>query len=93
MGLRAVPTSVASLANALGASFRGDGEAVIQGAASLEAAEAGELSYVDSPKHFAKALKSRCSVIIAAADYQDTGKSIIVFDKPRLAFARALGML
>lgn len=87
------PLSVADLSAALHAVFNGDGSTLIIGAGSLEAAGPGELSYVDGPKNFGKAKKSRCSVLIAPEEYEDPSKALIRTAAPRLAFARALGAL
>lgn len=87
------PLSVAELAAFLGAQFTGDGSAQITGAGSLEAAEQGELSYVDGPRNFASARASRCSVLIAPTGYDDQSKSVIRLDASRLGFARAIGLL
>ncbi|MEW6363416.1 MAG: UDP-3-O-(3-hydroxymyristoyl)glucosamine N-acyltransferase [Acidobacteriota bacterium] len=93
MPLQLSRVTVAALARTLGAPFTGNGDAMIEGAGSLEQAEVGELSYVDNSRHFQKALKSRCSAIIAPAEYGDDSKAVITFQNPRLGFARALAII
>ncbi len=87
------PLTVADLAAALGVAYTGDGSLLITGAGSLDSAEEGELSYVDGVKNFQRAKKSRSSVVIAPAGFEDSTKSIITFDLPRLGFARAIAII
>ncbi|MBI2839050.1 MAG: UDP-3-O-(3-hydroxymyristoyl)glucosamine N-acyltransferase [Acidobacteria bacterium] len=93
MPLTANSVTVAALAGALQARYSGDGAIQVGGAGSLEAAEPGELSYVDGPRNFAKGRKSRCSVLIAPEGYADPDKAVVYVGAPRLAFARALMIL
>jgi UDP-3-O-[3-hydroxymyristoyl] glucosamine N-acyltransferase len=66
--------------------------------ASIEAATAQDLVFVDNEKHLAAALASKAAAVIAG-EFADTGqppaphKSLVIARQPRLAFARAAELL
>lgn len=67
---------------------------MIEGAAALEAAQPGDLSFVSSPKYFAAAQASAAGCLIGPADYPDGGsQTIIESPQPRAHFAAALNIL
>lgn len=68
----------------------------LSGVASITRAEAGDLVFVEDEKHLASALASRASAILAgefAAGTAAGGKALLISRQPKLAFARAAGML
>jgi UDP-3-O-[3-hydroxymyristoyl] glucosamine N-acyltransferase len=84
---------VCELAQRLGLTFEGDGEKEIVAAAELERAGAQELSFVASPKYFVAADASSAGCLVAPAEYEARGRTIIRAQEARMAFARALGHL
>ncbi len=73
--------------------LQGDPEAKVTGAASLEDAGSGDVTYLDSPKSMSIAEKTRATVVIVAEGVNIPGKNLIVVKKPKLGFARALEVL
>jgi UDP-3-O-[3-hydroxymyristoyl] glucosamine N-acyltransferase len=69
----------------------GDGSALIRGVNSLDEAQAGELTFAESPQRLAQAMASSASAVIVPWDVKElTGKSGISVQNPKLAFALAL---
>jgi UDP-3-O-[3-hydroxymyristoyl] glucosamine N-acyltransferase len=86
--------TVSQLANALGASFLGDGQTTISGVASLDSAVAGDLTFFSDAKHHKAAVACAASVMIlreADANLQQCAR--IVHPAPHTAFAEALDLL
>ncbi len=85
--------TVAELAKLLKGRLIGDGATRIHGVNTLDAAQAGELSFVDSPQHLAQALATSVSAVIVPSDVQELqGKSGISVANPKLAFALVLDL-
>lgn len=92
------------LAAHLKGDLRGDGSAEITGVASVADARACTVTFAETPKHFATALKSEASVVIVFADVLNAkrlaeaglvasdlqGKTLICVKNPRAAFAHTL---
>lgn len=89
------PTPVAALAKHLGATVEGDGSVVITGAASLETAAPGDLTFLANPKFAAHLATTRAGAVIvdAKAPRPASGSVLLRVPKPHLAFARALQFL
>jgi len=88
------PLSASALATAVGAELIGDGDFIIQSVASLDAAVAGDLSFLSDPKFRAAAQNSPASVLIVrAGDMAVSVGTRLVHPAPHLAFARALELL
>jgi UDP-3-O-[3-hydroxymyristoyl] glucosamine N-acyltransferase len=87
--------SLAEIAEAVEARLVGDGSIGIGGVGSIESAEAGDLVFVDDPKHLSAALACRASAIIAGefAAAGNTVKPLLISEDPKLAFARAARLL
>lgn len=87
--------SLAQIAEAIGARVVGDGSVKIRGVASIESAQAGELVFVDDPKHLSSALESRASAVIAGdfAAENSRNRPVLISHHPKLAFARAARLL
>jgi UDP-3-O-[3-hydroxymyristoyl] glucosamine N-acyltransferase len=87
--------SLAEIAKGVEARPMGDSAIGIRGVASIESAEAGDLVFVDDPKHLAAALACRASAIIAGefAAARDSAKPLLISEHPKLAFARAARLL
>jgi UDP-3-O-[3-hydroxymyristoyl] glucosamine N-acyltransferase len=86
---------ISEIAEAIGARFVGDDGVEVNGVASISAASAGDLVFVEDEQNLAKAVKSPAAAIIAGdfADRTETSKTILIAPHPRLAFARAAAML
>jgi UDP-3-O-[3-hydroxymyristoyl] glucosamine N-acyltransferase len=90
-----MPRALKEVANYLGATLTGDGEAVVSGVASVRSAKPGDLVFVEEAKYLASALQSGATAVIAgsfAANDVHT-KPILIASQPRLAFARAAAWL
>jgi UDP-3-O-[3-hydroxymyristoyl] glucosamine N-acyltransferase len=77
------------LAKYLGATIVGDSTAEISGVAGPERARAGDLIYLDSPRHHERAAKSVARCMIARAGTRLVGKTILEVSEPKFAFAKA----
>jgi UDP-3-O-[3-hydroxymyristoyl] glucosamine N-acyltransferase len=85
---------VREIAGWLGTAFEGDGETEIGGAATLDAAEAGELAFVAGAKHAGAAAASAAGCLIVPLDFPNpSGRAVIRVADPRTAFALALTRL
>jgi UDP-3-O-[3-hydroxymyristoyl] glucosamine N-acyltransferase len=88
-------SSAGALAAHLGASVEGDAAVMIAGAAPLETAAQGDLSFLANPKYAAKLAVTRAAVVIvdAKAKRPASGSVLLRAPQPYLAFARALQFL
>jgi UDP-3-O-[3-hydroxymyristoyl] glucosamine N-acyltransferase len=85
---------VRELAALLGASFEGDGEKEINGAAPLETAGTSQLSFVGNVKAVAMASASAAGCLIVPQDFSNSGnRTVIRMAQPRAGFARAVAHL
>ena len=87
------PQTVSDLAARVGGRVIGDGGAIIERVASLEAAATGDITYVEDEKLFEAANKTRASCLIAPANSTLDFPCRIEVAKPKLAFARAAEVL
>jgi len=87
--------TVREVAEFVQARLLGDGSVTLSGIASVAAAAAGELTFVEDEKHLKAALDSAASAIIAGefATTVSSSKPLLVSPHPRLAFARAARLL
>ena len=70
----------------------GDGQLPVSGVASVQAAQVGDLVFVEDVKYLQKTLASKATAIIAggfAANHVKPSKPLLIVAHPRLAFARA----
>lgn len=81
------------LARLIAGELKGDPEAVVTSAASLDDAGSGDLTYLDSKKAITIAEKTGATVVIVAEGVNIPGKNLIVVKNPKLGFARALEVL
>ncbi len=85
--------TVEALARHLKGRLIGDGATLIHGVNTLEAAQKGEVSFADTPRHLAQALATPASAVIVPADVHELGsKSGISVSDPKLAFALVLDL-
>ena len=87
--------SVGEIARAIGARVIGDEQVEIRGVASIGAASAGDLVFVEDEKHLPDALDSPAAAVIVGKSVKAdaTSKVLLICENPRLAFARAAALL
>jgi UDP-3-O-[3-hydroxymyristoyl] glucosamine N-acyltransferase len=88
-----VNRTAGELAKFLGCALRGEPALTLKGMASPEAAEADDLIYLDSNRHLERVQRSRARCVITSSDLVIAGKTLILADRPKLAFARAAAWL
>jgi UDP-3-O-[3-hydroxymyristoyl] glucosamine N-acyltransferase len=81
------------LAEYLKARLEGDARARVSGIASLEAAGAEDLVYVEAPKFAERAAKSAARCVLAHAGVRSAGKTILEVKDPKYSFAKAAAWL
>ncbi len=81
---------LAELAERIDGELRGDGEVTIIGAAHIEEAAAGEITFADGPRLQPQCDVSRASALIVPPDLEVSDKPFIVTEDPRLAFSKVL---
>ena len=72
-----------------GCTLEGDGAARVSGVASPASAHAGDLIYVESPRHLNQAAASQALCALIAPDLSMPRKNLLRVSNPKLAFARA----
>jgi UDP-3-O-[3-hydroxymyristoyl] glucosamine N-acyltransferase len=86
------PLSLAEVAELVGAELvRGDPAAPIHGAAPLEAAEPGDISFLDNPKYVKHLAATRASACLCQARYADrvpAAVAVLATAEPHRAYAR-----
>jgi UDP-3-O-[3-hydroxymyristoyl] glucosamine N-acyltransferase len=68
------------------------GDIQIGGAAGLEHAGPGDITYISDPSKMDMAEESAASAVIVPLEVEESGKPIIRIENPRLAFAQMLGL-
>lgn len=82
---------LAELAKRLQAEFAGDPDFVISGLNEIHMVEAGDITFVDHPKYYDKALNSKATTIIINKKVDcPEGKALIFHDKPFDAFIQII---
>ena len=86
---------VSEIAEGIGARVIGDGSVEVSGIASITAAGAGDLVFVEHEDNLDSALQSQAAAIIAGvfAEHTKTARTLLIAPHPRLAFARAAAMM
>lgn len=87
--------SCGQIAEVIGARLIGSGQVEITGVASFESAGSTDLVFVDDEKHLAPALQTRAGALIAGyfAVSAKSDRPLLISQHPKLAFARAAGVL
>jgi UDP-3-O-[3-hydroxymyristoyl] glucosamine N-acyltransferase len=81
------------LARHLSCAIEGDATVCLRGVASPERAAQDELVYLDSPRHVERVLHSAARCVITSADLRIAGKTLLLAERPKLAFVRAAAWL
>ena len=85
--------TAAELAEAIGARLEGDGTVEISGVTAPEHAGARDLIYVEAAKHAERAAASAAMCVVAGEGLELPGKTVLRSGEPKVAFAKAAGML
>src|SRR5579872_6263902 len=88
-----VNRTAGDLANFLGCPLQGENALPLKGVASPESAEADDLVYLDSSRHMERVVRSAARCVVTSRDLLVSGKTLIVAQRPKLAFARAAAWL
>jgi UDP-3-O-[3-hydroxymyristoyl] glucosamine N-acyltransferase len=77
------PLTLKEIADMVGARYEGDPDFPVTGINEIHMVEPGDLTFVDHPKYYAKALTSNASTIIINKEVEKPeGKALIITDKP-----------
>ncbi len=68
----------------------GDGETEISGVAAIEEAQAGEITFIASPKYLPKLKETNASAIIVSKEVTQGDKPLLCVAHPHLAFVKIL---
>ena len=81
------PISLKDLAGFLGARYIGNADHAVEGMNEIHMVENGDLTFVDHPKYYEKALKSKATTILINKDVEcPPGKGLIISDDPFMDF-------
>jgi len=81
------PIPLQKIAEQIGASFNGNGDFPVSGMNEIHMVNLGDLTFVDHPKYYAKALKSKASVVIINQKMDcPAGKALLFHDDPFAAY-------
>ncbi|HEY1423953.1 MAG TPA: UDP-3-O-(3-hydroxymyristoyl)glucosamine N-acyltransferase [Candidatus Acidoferrum sp.] len=86
-------TTARELAEVIGATVEGDGSVELTGVAAPERAASGDLIFVDSAKHAARAEVSAAKCVILSPGVTVTGKTVLRAENAKVAFAKAAAEL
>ena len=78
------------LAEWVGGTVVGDDEEEISGVAAIEVAQAGEITYIASPKYLPKLGETNASAVIVSKEIISSQKPLLCVNNPYLAFAKIL---
>src|SRR5512135_1481775 len=84
--------TLGELAERLGGAAEGDRDLALSGAAGLDQAGPGDLTFVDGPRALAAAASGSAGALLVPPGLEIPGRNLIRVANPRLAFARALAL-
>jgi UDP-3-O-[3-hydroxymyristoyl] glucosamine N-acyltransferase len=84
--------TVAELAKQLAGEVAGDAGATLTGFAMIDRAQAGDLTFAETPEYFAAAEASAATAVICGNNFSSDKKILIRVANPRVAFAKALAI-
>lgn len=85
--------TVKELADKVGAAFTGDGEAVIESAAPIESARAGQITFLSNPAYKKYLSTTGASAIVVSPKTTVEHCSTIISDNPYLTFSKIIDLL
>jgi len=78
-----VPLTLSEIASFIGATMDGDPEFPVTGMNEIHMVESGDLTFVDHPKYYTKALNSKATTIIINKQVsRPDGKALLICEKP-----------
>lgn len=80
------------LAELVGGAVIGDGEVEISGVASIDDAEAGQITFIAHPKHLRKLETTKASAILVSKEGISADKPLVRTANPHLAFVKILAL-
>jgi UDP-3-O-[3-hydroxymyristoyl] glucosamine N-acyltransferase len=87
-----MPLTTQELAKVIGGQVVGDANAVLKSFATIESAEAGDLTFAENEEFFSRAEQSAATAIIADKRFSSDKKTIIQVPNARVGFAKALAL-
>ncbi len=83
------PKTLKEISDFLGAGFVGDPNHIVTGTNEIHMVEPGDLTFVDHPKYYSKALNSKATTILINKDVEcPEGKGLIISSDPFVDFNR-----
>jgi UDP-3-O-[3-hydroxymyristoyl] glucosamine N-acyltransferase len=80
------------LAEWVGGIVVGDGEVEISRVASIETAQAGEITFIANPKYLPKLNETNASAVIVSKEITQANKPLLCVTQPSVAFAKIVGL-
>jgi UDP-3-O-[3-hydroxymyristoyl] glucosamine N-acyltransferase len=90
-GTRAQRT-VGEIASLIGGRVEGDAGVVITGAAGIQDAGPGDITFIANPRYKPYAARTGASAIVTSPDMAPAGKSLILVENPSLAFSTVISL-
>ena len=87
-----MPFTTEEIAKLIGGQVVGDAGAVLKHFATIENAQAGDLTFAENDEFFARAEQSAATAIIADKRFSSSKKTLIQVGNARVAFAKALAL-
>jgi len=84
--------SLKELAGLVGAEVTGDGAVLISGVAGIEAARAGQITFIANPKYLGKGATTNASAIICSPEVAIADKPLLKIANPYLAYAKIVSL-
>ena len=81
---------LSEVAEKLDCTLRGAGDVQIKGLATLERAQAGDLSFLTNPKYYKAARETHASALIVGPDCPPLDVPLLIHQNPYLTFAKAI---
>ena len=79
--------SLSTVADMVGSTFSGEPDFIISGINEIHMVQQGDLTFVDHPKYYSKALNSKATTIIINKEVEcPEGKALIFHDDPFAAY-------
>jgi UDP-3-O-[3-hydroxymyristoyl] glucosamine N-acyltransferase len=87
-----MPYTTEEIAKLIDGQVVGDASAVLKNFATIENAQAGDLTFAENEEFFSRAEQSAATAIIAGNRFSSTKKTLIHVPNARVAFAKALAL-
>ncbi|MBR6878918.1 MAG: UDP-3-O-(3-hydroxymyristoyl)glucosamine N-acyltransferase [Bacteroidales bacterium] len=84
-------TTLKHIAELIGATYVGDARFPVTGFNEIHKVEAGDVTFVDHPKYYSKALNSAATVVLINKQVEcPAGKALLIHDDPFVAFIQLM---